>query len=109
MKHHETAYVSDERLLFFARFTFQGVSAMTYAIKYIVRFAGTLTQGPNVGRSYTLENSWGGVEFDTIEQARALRDKYRTLEPSITTYQICSRQYVQTSKRSGKVVEIVVE
>lgn len=80
---------------------------MEYAICYIVRFEGTLTQGPNKGKAYILATSWGGVQFDTIEQARAAVAKYHALEPRLTIH-VYSRQYVQTG-RKGKFVETLID
>ena len=63
-----------------------------YAKSYIVRFEGTLTQGPNKDKSYTYANSWGGSMFQTEEAAKACLAKYRRLEPTLT-YKLLSRQY----------------
>jgi hypothetical protein len=76
-----------------------------YATAWIIRFSGTLTQGPNAGKSYSYATSWGGVLYQTREQAEAVAAKYRTLEPGITL-KVLSRQFV--GGQEGKFVETEV-
>lgn len=77
---------------------------MQYDTSYIIRFEGTLTQGPNAGKSYSLESSWGGVDFLTVEEAKEKLAFYKSREPQLR-YKLLSRQYVQTSKRKGHFEE----
>jgi hypothetical protein len=80
-----------------------GEQAM-YAMSWIIRFQGTITQGPNAGRSYRWENSWGGVQFDSLALARAAAAKYKALEPAIPLC-ILSRQF----QEDLGFVEVIVE
>jgi hypothetical protein len=63
-----------------------------YTLYYIIRFEGTLTQGPNAGKSYTFRTSWGGVLFASLAAARTALVKYKDLEPGLA-YKVCSRQH----------------
>jgi hypothetical protein len=65
---------------------------MGYGIRWIIRFQGTLTQGPNAGRSYTYDTSWGGVQFDSESAARAKLREYAQREPGLR-YKVLSRQW----------------
>lgn len=64
---------------------------------YIIRFEGTITQGPNKGRSYTFRTSWGGVQFTTKEEAYRKLEEYRQLEPELR-YMLIERQWVCKGK-----------
>ncbi len=78
---------------------------MEYATSYIVRFEGTLTQGPNKGKTFTFATSWGGAQFATEEEVRAMLVKYRQLEPDLQ-YRLLRRQF--QGGRKGKFVETEV-
>lgn len=78
---------------------------MEYAIHYIIRFEGTLTQGPNKGKAYTFANSWGGGLLNTSVEAFDRLAEYRRLEPQLK-YKVCSRQW-QGGKK-GKFVEVEI-
>ncbi len=65
----------------------------TYATYYIVRFSGTLTQGPHAGKTYTLATSWGGVQFPTEQAGRDALVTYALREPRLAL-KLLSRQFV---------------
>lgn len=76
-----------------------------YVKLWIIRFEGTLTQGPNAGTSYTFATSFGGGTFDSLEKAQAQLRQYRELEPALA-YRICTRQWV--GGKRGRFHEEVV-
>jgi hypothetical protein len=75
---------------------------MEFAVHYIIRFRGTLTQGPNAGKTYDWANSWAGVQFDSEPLARAKLATYQDREPSLE-FRLLSRQW--DGGRTGKYVE----
>lgn len=75
-----------------------------YTIRFVVRFQGTLTQGPNKGKTYSLQNSWGGRMFDTLTEAQQVVLTYQKLEPELQFH-----VYQQTyNEKTGKMVEVEV-
>lgn len=75
----------------------------TYAAEYLVRFQGTLTQGPNIGKTYDWLSSWGGVSFETEAEAKELLDSYKSKEPNME-FRLVKRQYIH---RKG-IVETIL-
>lgn len=75
---------------------------MTYATCWIIRFRGTLTQGPNAGREYDWRGSWGGVMFDSEAAARGALAEDRAREPGLS-YRLLARQW--QGGRKGRFVE----
>jgi hypothetical protein len=65
-----------------------------YAGVFIIRFKGTLTQGPNKGKTYTYASSWGGVRYETVEQARAVVQSYGEKEP-LVQFKVFYRVWVE--------------
>lgn len=51
---------------------------------FIIRFEGTLTQGPRAGRQHTFADSWAGLSFDTEDRVRAQLKVYQQKEPGLT-------------------------
>lgn len=73
-----------------------------FTVTWIIRFEGTLTQGPNAGKSFTFATSWAGVTFPSLDKAIGKLTEYRRREPDLH-YKIFSRQWC--GGRKGRYVE----
>ena len=80
---------------------------MQFDMFYIVRFEGTLTQGPNAGKAYTFATSWGGKLLPTLSAAIEYLDNCKAREPNLA-YKVMSRKWVGGRKGRFEEREVVI-